>query len=99
MVFDGVLVEGWNYGWDGDWFSNGEIFSFTEAYPDFDLEGLAAYAAERGVYLIGHHETSGAITNYEEQIEDAYALYQRLGIPAIKTGYVADGGEISRRDA
>lgn len=97
--FDGVLVEGWNYGWDGDWFSNGEIFSFTEAYPDFDLEGLAAYAAARGVYLIGHHETSGAITNYEEQIEAAYDLYERLGIPAIKTGYVADGGEITRRDA
>lgn len=96
--FDGVLVEGWNFGWDGDWFSNGEIFSFTEAYPDFDIEALAAYAAERGVYLIGHHETSGAITNYEEQIEAAYALYERLGIPAIKTGYVADGGEITRRD-
>ncbi|MEL6862000.1 MAG: glycoside hydrolase family 97 N-terminal domain-containing protein [Pseudomonadota bacterium] len=59
--FDGVLVEGWNFGWDGDWFSNGEIFSFTEAYPDFDIEALAAYGAERGVYLIGHHETSGAI--------------------------------------
>lgn len=97
--FDGVLVEGWNFGWDGDWFSNGEIFSFTDAYSDFDLEGLAAYGAERGVYLIGHHETSGAITNYEEQIEAAYALYERLGIPAIKTGYVADGGEITRRDA
>lgn len=97
--FDGVLVEGWNFGWDGDWFSNGEIFSFTDAYPDFDLENLATYAAGRDVYLIGHHETSGAITNYEEQIEAAYALYQRLGIPAIKTGYVADGGEITRRDA
>lgn len=97
--FDGVLVEGWNHGWDGDWFSNGEIFSFTEAYPDFDLEALAAYAAARDVYLIGHHETSGAITNYEEQMADAYALYERLGIPAIKTGYVADGGEITRRDA
>nr|WP_233343135.1 glycoside hydrolase family 97 protein [Hyphomonas sp. Mor2] len=97
--FDGVLVEGWNYGWDGDWFSNGEIFSFTEAYADFDIEALSVYAAERDVYLIGHHETSGAITNYEKQIEDAYALYERLGIPAIKTGYVADGGEITRRDA
>lgn len=97
--FDGVLVEGWNFGWDGDWFSNGEIFSFTQPYVDFDLEGLAAYAKERGVYLIGHHETSGAITNYEEQIEAAYDLYERLGIPAIKSGYVADGGEITRRDA
>lgn len=96
--FDGVLVEGWNFGWDGDWFSNGEIFSFTEAYPDFDIDALATYARERGVYLIGHHETSGAITNYEEQIEAAYDLYERLGIPAIKTGYVADGGEITRRD-
>lgn len=97
--FDGVLVEGWNVGWDGDWFSNGEIFSFTEAYPDFDIEALSAYGAERGVYLIGHHETSGAITNYEEQMADAYKLYERLGIPAVKTGYVADGGEITRRDA
>lgn len=97
--FDGVLVEGWNFGWDGDWFSNGEIFSFTETYPDFDLDALAAYGAERGVYLIGHHETSGAITNYEEQMAEAYALYERLGVPAIKTGYVADGGEITRRDA
>jgi alpha-glucosidase len=97
--FDGVLVEGWNFGWDGDWFSNGEIFSFTEAYSDFDTEALATYAKERGVYLIGHHETSGAITNYEEQMAEAYALYESLGIPAIKTGYVADGGEITRRDA
>ena len=96
--FDGVLVEGWNFGWDGDWFSNGEIFSFTEAYADFDIEALSAYAAERDVYLIGHHETSGDITNYEAQMADAYALYERLGIPAIKTGYVADGGEIARRD-
>jgi len=96
--FDGVLVEGWNFGWDGDWFSNGEIFSFTAPYADFDIEALAQYASDRGVYIIGHHETSGAITNYEEQIEAAYALYERLGIPAIKTGYVADGGEITRRD-
>lgn len=96
--FDGVLVEGWNFGWDGDWFSNGEIFSFTEAYADFDIEALSAYAADRDVYLIGHHETSGDITNYEAQMADAYALYERLGIPAIKTGYVADGGEIARRD-
>ncbi|MDJ0921335.1 MAG: glycoside hydrolase family 97 protein [Henriciella sp.] len=96
--FDGILVEGWNIGWDGDWFSNGELFSFTEAYPDFDIEGLAEYAREKGVYLIGHHETSGNLTNYERQMEDAYALYQRLGIPAVKTGYVADAGDLVRRD-
>lgn len=96
--FDGVLVEGWNTGWDGDWFHNGDVFSFTESYPDFDIEALAAYAKNKGVYLIGHHETSGNVTNYENQIEAAYALYERLGVPAIKTGYVADGGDLIRVD-
>ena len=97
--FDDVLVEGWNHGWDGDWFTNGEVFDFTTPYPDFDLEYLSNYAEERNVHLIGHHETSGAVTNYEEQIEAAYALYQKLGISAVKTGYVADGGQLTRRDA
>lgn len=96
--FVGVLVEGWNIGWDGDWFNNGEIIDFTTPYPDFDLEGLSAYAEERGVRLIGHHETSAAITNYESQMEDAFALYERMGIRAVKTGYVDDAGEVLRRD-
>ena len=59
--FDGVLVEGWNKGWDGDWIANGDKFSFTESYPDFDLPRLSAYAREpRACRLIGHHETGGA---------------------------------------
>ena len=86
----GVLVEGWNLGWDGDWVANGELFSFTEPYPDFDLEGVAAYAREKGVALIGHHETSMGVEHYERQLPDALALYQRLGVRAIKTGYVGD---------
>jgi alpha-glucosidase len=28
--FDGVLVEGWNVGWDGKWWANGEDFNFTK---------------------------------------------------------------------
>jgi alpha-glucosidase len=88
--FGGVLVEGWNVGWDGDWIENAELFSFTEPYPDYDLPGLAAYARERGVDLIAHNETSGGIENYEAQMEEAYALYRSLGIRAIKSGYVAD---------
>jgi alpha-glucosidase len=95
--FDGVLVEGWNQGWDGDWIANGDKFSFTKAYPDFDLPGLSAYARSKGVRLIGHHETAGAVANYEDQLEDAFSLYQRLGVPIVKTGYVRHSGTIADR--
>jgi alpha-glucosidase len=87
----GVLVEGWNLGWDGDWLQNKDLFSFTEPHPDYDLEEVARYARERGVMLIMHNETTGGITNYEAQMDEAYALYERLGSHAIKSGYVADG--------
>ncbi|MBT8137172.1 MAG: glycoside hydrolase family 97 protein [Gammaproteobacteria bacterium] len=92
--FDGVLVEGWNLGWDGDWFFNGDVFSFTETYPDFDLKEVADYGRSLGVKLIGHHETSGNITNYENQWDAAYSLYEAMGVHEIKTGYVADAGDI-----
>jgi alpha-glucosidase len=91
--FGGVLVEGWNLGWDGDWFGNGEDFSFTDSYPDFDLLALSAYAQSKGVKLIGHHETSGHAAHYESQLDAAFDLYQRVGISAVKTGYVADAGQ------
>lgn len=97
--FDGVLVEGWNTGWDGDWVANGALFSFTQAYPDFDLSEVAAYARERDVRLVGHHETSGHISNYEAQMSDAFQLYESLGVRQVKTGYVADGGRLKRVDA
>ena len=84
----GVLVEGWNYGWDTDWTKHGDGFSFTKAYPDYDLEGLCRYAGERGVRIIAHNETGGAAQNYENQLEDAYRLYESLGINTVKTGYV-----------
>lgn len=88
--FGGVLVEGWNIGWDGDWIANRDAFSFTKPYPDYDLPAVAAYARQKGVRLIMHNETSGGIDNYERQIDTAYALYRSLGIDAIKTGYVTD---------
>jgi alpha-glucosidase len=90
--FDGVLIEGWNKGWAG------ESISFTEAYPDFDLESVSAYARERGVHLIGHHETYGDVPGYEDQLEAAMDLYARVGVPQVKTGYVADAGHLKRRD-
>ncbi|QNM84043.1 glycoside hydrolase family 97 protein [Sphingomonas sabuli] len=92
--FRGVLVEGWNKGWNGDWFGTGEEFSFTEAVPDFDLRGLAAYAKSKGVHLIGHHETGGNIAVYERQLDAAFAQNAALGIDVTKTGYVADLGGI-----
>jgi alpha-glucosidase len=88
--FGGVLVEGWNTGWDGDWIANRNAFSFTQAYPDYDLPAVAAYAKAHGVRLIVHNETSGGIQNYERQLDSAFALYHSLGLDAIKTGYVTD---------
>jgi alpha-glucosidase len=88
--FGGVLVEGWNTGWDGDWIANREAFSFTQAYPDYDLKAVAAYAKAKGVRLIVHNETSGGIQNYERQLDSAYTLYRSLGLDAIKSGYVTD---------
>ena len=67
----GVLVEGWNKGWDGDWIQNANAFSFTEATglrPTRDVR----YAKSKGVKLIVHNETSGGTENYERQLEDAF---------------------------
>jgi alpha-glucosidase len=86
----GVLVEGWNTGWDGDWIQNRNAFSFTTAYPDYDLAEVARYAHSKGIHLIVHNETSGGIANYERQMDSAFALYHSLGLDAIKTGYVTD---------
>ena len=93
--FDGVLVEGWNTGWDGDWVKNGDVFSFTTSYPDFDLPTLAEYAKSKGVYLVGHHETGGNIDNYEQQMTDAFQLYADNNVKAVKTGYVEHGNILS----
>lgn len=81
--FDAVLVEGWNLGWD-----NWADFSYTKSYSDFDLEKVTSYGKERGITLIGHHETAGNVASYENQLEDAFALYNKLGVNSVKTGYV-----------
>ena len=87
--FDGVLVEGWNIGWG--W---GERFDYCQPYPDFDIDEIVAYGRERGVMLIGHHETYANVVNYEEQMEASYDYYEAKGVGAVKTGYV---GTISNR--
>jgi alpha-glucosidase len=88
----GLLVEGWNLGWDGDWFANGDEFSFTKANPDFDIKAVTDYGRKKGVVLIGHHETSANAAHYESQMEDGFKLYQTLGVDSVKTGYVSDAG-------
>lgn len=96
--FRGVLVEGWNPGWDGMWVGNGYDFDFTRATPDFDIEALTAYGLKKGVHLIGHHETGCAIEHYEDQLGAALDLYARLGVDQFKTGYVCDDGQVDRRN-
>jgi alpha-glucosidase len=82
----GVLVEGWNKEWE-NWV-DGVEFPMTVAYDDYDLEEVAAYAKNKGVYLIAHNETAGNAEWYEKEVDKAFALYQELGIHAVKTGYV-----------
>jgi alpha-glucosidase len=94
----GVLAEGWNQGWDGDWIKNGDSFSFTKPYPDFDIQEVASYAKSKGVYLIGHNETAGSVPNYERQLDDAFSMYERLGLGGVKTGYVNFGQGLKRID-
>ena len=85
---DGVLVEGWNIGWDGDWTADGSSFSFVKPYPDFDIEEITKYAASKNVRLIGHHETAGASKHYESQMDEAFKMYNKFGVNTVKTGYV-----------
>jgi len=85
--FSGVLVEGWNKGWE-DW----KDFKFTEPYPDFDIKKITDYAKSKNVTLIGHHETAGNTVNYENQMNDAFAFYKKYGVDVVKTGYV--GGNL-----
>ena len=86
---DGFLAEGWNTGWDGDWIQNGKLFSFTKSQPFYDLEKVAAYAQDKNVALIMHNENSGEVDHYARQMDEAYELYENLGVHYIKTGYVA----------
>jgi hypothetical protein len=88
--FQGVLVEGWNTGWE-HWigFDDREgVFDFVTPYPDYNLQEVQRYARSKGLTLIMHHETSSAPRTYEKQLDTTYQLMQSLQIPAVKTGYV-----------
>ena len=89
--FDAVLVEGWNIGWE-DWFGKWKdyVFDFVTPYPDFEVKEINQYAASKGVKMIMHHETSGAVRNYERHLDTAYKFMVANGYNAVKSGYVGD---------
>jgi hypothetical protein len=89
--FDGILVEGWNEGWE-DWFGQSKdyVFDFITPYPDFDVNMLNDYASSKGVELIMHHETSSSVRNYERHMDKAYQFMKDNGYNAVKSGYVGD---------
>ncbi len=89
--FSGVLVEGWNIGWE-DWFGNSKdfVFDFLTPYPDFDLEDIRDYAKSKGVEMVMHHETSSSVRNYERRMDRAYQFMKDNGYNAVKSGYVGD---------
>ena len=82
---EAVMYEGWNEGWE-NW-GGSQTFDYTRPYADFDIEEIARYAREKGVAIIGHHETGGNIMNYEKQLDKSYKWYADLGIHSVKTGY------------
>ncbi|WP_297675165.1 glycoside hydrolase family 97 protein [uncultured Bacteroides sp.] len=82
---EAVMYEGWNEGWE-NW-GGTQTFDYTKPYADFDIEEIARYAREKGIEIIGHHETGGNILNYERQLDKAYKWYADMGIHSVKTGY------------
>ena len=97
--FKGVLVEGWNKGWDQNWCctGDGEDFGFYHPHPDFDHKMIRDYAKQKDIRIVGHHETGTQIENYESQLDSAFAYCQRNGIRVVKTGYVNDGSQNIKR--
>ncbi|MFC6728714.1 glycoside hydrolase family 97 catalytic domain-containing protein [Natronoarchaeum mannanilyticum] len=92
----GVLIEGWNQGWSS-YPGDGSAFSYTDSYPDFDLEEVTDYgpSLDEPTQMTMHNETAGDFLNYESQLDEAFSLYDDLGIRTIKNGYVADAGDLA----
>ena len=92
--FSGVLAEGWNPGW-----GQGEQVTYLKSYPDFDIDEVCRSAQSKGVRFIGHMESWGRASLIEQEMDEAFAWYQKLGIRVVKTGYVGhllDGKELAK---
>ncbi len=64
-----------------------QTFDYTKPYADFDMAEVMGRPKEKGIEIIGHHETGGNIFNYERQLDNAYKWYADLGVHSVKTGY------------
>ena len=87
LGIEGLLMEGWNDGWEGDWLQNGASTNFTTPVSDLNFDEVTNYAKQNGIKIVGHNETVGFIDNYERQMEDAYKFYVDHGVNYIKSGY------------
>jgi len=92
-----LLIEGWNDGWEGDWLENGEHNKFMVTAEGFDIKEVSDYARQKGVNLVGHHETVGFVTNYENQLVAAYEFLKKYGIRYLKSGYAGSKMSINGR--
>jgi len=86
---EGLLVEGWNKGWEEYTEDKEEKFDFVTPYPDFDVKAISAYAKQKRVKMIMHNETGGGATSYERQMDTAFRFMNKFGYGAVKTGYVS----------
>ena len=78
---DGVLVEGWNIGWE-DWFGNSKdfVFDFQTPYPDFDIDEIHRYAKSKG-YRWSCITKPPSVRNYERHLDKAYQLMNKYDYP------------------
>jgi len=86
----GVLVEGWNTGWD-HWigFEDREgVFDFVTPYPDYNISEVVQYGKSKNIDIVMHHETSSAPRTYDQQLDTAFQLMESLDLHAVKSGYV-----------
>ena len=84
----GVLVEGWNTGWE-NW-GKKDAFDFVTPYSDFNLEEIASYAAEKNIEFMGHVETGGAAQSFQNKFDAIFSMYNKLGVKTVKTGYAGE---------
>ncbi len=89
LGIDHLLIEGWNKGWTPAWYENLlHEFDFTTSTDDFNFKQVTNYAREKGVHIIGYHETGSNIDNYLSQIDAGMKMYADAGMHSIKIGQV-----------